>query len=77
LSTVQIGITLVAVVTGAFSEASLSGPVAERLAGLGIPFAYADRLASVLVLGITTFASLIVGELVPKQIALAHAERLP
>lgn len=76
LSTVQIGITLVAVVTGAFSEASLSGPVAERLAGLGIPFAYADRLASVLVLGITTFASLIVGELVPKQIALAHAERL-
>lgn len=76
LSTVQIGITLVAVVTGAFSEASLSGPVAERLAGLGIPFAYADRLASVLVLGITTFVSLIVGELVPKQIALAHAERL-
>jgi len=76
LSTAQIGITLVAVVTGAFSEASLSTPVAERIAHWGIPLAYADRLASVMVLGLTTFVSLIVGELVPKQIALAHAERI-
>ena len=76
LSTAQIGITLVAVVTGAFSEASLSTPVAERIAHWGIPLAYADRLASVLVLGLTTFISLIIGELVPKQVALAHAERI-
>lgn len=76
LSTAQIGITLVAVVTGAFSEASLSNPVAERLGALGMPVLYADRLASVLVLGLTTFVSLIAGELVPKQIALRHAERI-
>lgn len=76
LSTAQIGITLVAVVTGAFSEASLSTPVAERLAHLGVPLAYADRLGSVLVLGLTTFVSLIVGELVPKQVALRYADRI-
>lgn len=76
LSTAQIGITLVAVVTGAFSEASLSTPVAERLGQLGVPLAYADRLGSVLVLGLTTFVSLIIGELVPKQVALRHADRI-
>ncbi len=76
LSTAQIGITLVAVVTGAFSEASLSHPVAERILALGVPAAYGERLASVLVLGTTTFVSLIIGELVPKQIALRHADRI-
>ena len=76
LSTAQIGITLVAVVTGAFSEASLSHPVAERMLAHGLSDAYAERLASVLVLGITTFVSLIIGELVPKQIALRHADRI-
>jgi len=76
LSTAQIGITLAAVVTGAFSEASLSTPVAERLAGLGVPLIYADRLGSVLVLGLTTFVSLIIGELVPKQLALRNADRI-
>ena len=76
LSTAQIGITLAAVVTGAFSEASLSTPVAERLVGLGVPLIYADRLGSVLVLGLTTFVSLIIGELVPKQLALRNADRI-
>lgn len=76
LSTAQIGITLVAVVTGAFSEASLSAPVAQRLAHLGVSLAYADRLGSVLVLGLTTFVSLIIGELVPKQVALRYADRI-
>jgi len=76
LSTAQIGITLVAVVTGALSEASLSHPVAERLIAHGVPDEYGERIASVLVLGLTTFASLIIGELVPKQIALRYADRI-
>ena len=76
LSTAQIGITLVAVVTGAFSETALSLPVAQRLVGLGVSPLYSDKLASVAVLGLTTFVSLIVGELVPKQLALRHAEGL-
>ena len=76
LSTAQIGITLVAVVTGAFSEASLSHPVAERMIEAGLPVLYAERLASVAVLGLTTLVSLVIGELVPKQLALRHTERI-
>ncbi len=73
LATVQIGITLVAVVAGAFSGATLGAPVAERLAALGVASDTADTLAYVLVIGLTTFFSLVVGELVPKQIALRAA----
>ena len=74
LSTAQIGITLIALLTGAFSEASLGGPVGQRLAALGIPARFADQAGSVLVLVVTTFISLIIGELVPKQLALRLAE---
>jgi putative hemolysin len=73
LATVQIGITLVAVVSGAYSGATLGGPVAERLARLGVSPDSASTLAYVLVIGLTTFFSLVVGELVPKQIALRAA----
>ena len=74
LSTAQIGITLVALITGAFSGASLGGPVGQRLAALGVPAQYADDAGFALVIAITTFVSLVVGELVPKQIALRAAE---
>lgn len=74
LSTAQIGITLIAVLTGAFSEASLGNPVGQRLEELGIPARFADQAGSALVLAVTTFISLIVGELVPKQLALRLAE---
>ena len=73
LATVQIGITLVAVVAGAFSGATLGGPVAERLAKLGIAPDTAGTLGYVLVIGLTTYFSLVIGELVPKQIALRAA----
>jgi putative hemolysin len=76
LSTAQIGITLIAVVTGAFSEANLSHPVAERLIAHGLSDDYGERVSSVLVLGTTTFISLIIGELVPKQSALRYADRI-
>ena len=74
LSTAQIGITLIAVLTGAFSEASLGNPMGQRLEELGIPARFADQAGSALVLAVTTFISLIVGELVPKQLALRLAE---
>ena len=70
LATVQIGITLVAVVAGAFSGATLGDPVAERLQALGISAHTAGSLGYVLVIGLTTYFTLVVGELVPKQIAL-------
>jgi putative hemolysin len=73
LATVQIGITLVAVIAGAFSGATLGGPVAERLELLGVPADSADDVGFILVIALTTYFSLVVGELVPKQIALRAA----
>jgi len=74
LSTVQIGITLVGIVAGAYSGSSLGGPVGERLAALGVPAAYAAEAGFALVIAVTTYLSLVVGELVPKQLALNAAE---
>ena len=70
LSTVQIGITLIAIITGAFSGASLEGPVGERLAALGVPEEMSGQVAFIAVIAITTYLSVVVGELVPKQLAL-------
>ena len=74
LSTVQIGITLIGIIAGAYSGASLGAPVAERLLLIGIPGDWADDISFALVVGLTTFASLIIGELVPKQFALRAPE---
>jgi len=74
LSTVQIGITLVGIIAGAYGGATLGGPTGERLAALGVPLKYADDAGFVLVIGLTTYLNIVVGELVPKQIALRAAE---
>jgi putative hemolysin len=76
LSTVQIGITLIGILAGAYSGASLGGPVAQRLTLIGVPAEYAQTLGFALVIVLTTYASLVIGELVPKQIALRAPERL-
>lgn len=76
LSTVQIGITLIGILAGAYSGASLGGPVAERLAYLGVDPATASTLGFGLVIALTTYASLVIGELVPKQFALRTPERI-
>src|SRR5688572_5871257 len=67
LSTVQIGITLIGILAGAYSGASLGEPVSQRLALLGIEAELARTIGFSLVIVVTTFVSLIVGELVPKQ----------
>jgi len=75
LSTVQIGITLIGILAGAYSGSSLGQPVADRLA---VWFAMdgdtAFTLGFTLVIILTTYASLIIGELVPKQLALRAPE---
>jgi putative hemolysin len=71
---VQIGITLIGILNGAYSGASLSGPTGERLALLGIEPDTARTLAFALVILLTTYASLVIGELVPKQFALRSPE---
>ena len=76
LSTVQIGITLVGIVNGAFSGATLGQPVAERLYALGVPERLSGEVGIVLVVSLITYLSLTVGELVPKQLALRSPERV-
>ena len=73
LSTVQIGITLIGIIAGAYSGASLGGPVGERLAALGLPAGWAEEAGFALVIALTTYFSLVIGELVPKQVALRLA----
>ena len=74
LSTVQTGITLIGVLAGAFSGASLGGPVALRLERLGLSHVVAERWGFGLVIVGTTYLSLVIGELVPKQFALRAPE---
>ncbi|MEH3120546.1 MAG: hemolysin family protein [Sphingomonas phyllosphaerae] len=74
LSTVQIGITLIGIGTGAYSGASLGTPVAARFEALGLAHETAVSAGFALVIALTTYASLIVGELVPKQFALRKPE---
>lgn len=75
LSTVQIGITLIGILAGAYSGASLGGPVAERLRHyFSMDPETAETVGFTLVIVFTTYISLIVGELVPKQFALRSPE---
>ena len=76
LSTVQVGITLVGIFAGAYSGATLSEPLGDWFADIPLIAGYAHQAAiAVVVIGVTYF-SLIIGELVPKRIALANAERI-
>lgn len=76
LSTVQIGITLIGIISGAYSGASLGGPTGERLEALGLSPNMAENAGFAIVIGLTTYASLIIGELVPKQFALRQPESI-
>ncbi|MAD36636.1 hemolysin family protein [Tistrella sp.] len=73
LSTVQIGITLVGVLAGAYSGAPLAGPLADMLATIPGFEPHARPVAVGLVVAGVTYVSLVVGELIPKRLALAHA----
>ncbi len=76
LSTVQIGITLVGVLAGAFSGAALGGQLTAWLVGLGVPQSVADPAGFGGVVAVVTYLSIVVGELVPKRLALSNAEGL-
>jgi putative hemolysin len=74
LSTVQIGITLIGILAGAYSGASLGMPVAQRVALLGVEPETASTIGFGLVIVVVTYLSLVVGEIVPKQFALRSPE---
>jgi putative hemolysin len=77
LSGVQIGITLVGIINGAYSGATLAEPVGQRLSiWFGLPPTLAEEVGFGVVIAIATYLSLIVGELVPKQFALRSPETI-
>jgi magnesium and cobalt exporter, CNNM family len=76
LSTVQIGITLVGVLSGAFSGATLGLHLAEWFVDLGLRASVAEAVGVGLVVAVITYFSLVIGELVPKQIALRNPEKI-
>jgi putative hemolysin len=76
LSTIQIGITAIAVGAGAFGGARVAATVAPVLDGLGVPSRVAGELAIVVVVVLITYVTLVIGELVPKRIALHNPEEM-
>jgi putative hemolysin len=76
LSSVQVGITCIGILTGAIGEASIAGRLRETLAQFPAVAAYADTLSLGLMVVLLTYVSLIVGELVPKRLALTNPEAI-
>lgn len=76
LSTVQIGITLIGILAGAFGGASLADDIGAILEKIPFVGTYGEELAFVLVVLTITFFSLVVGELVPKRLALRNPEKI-
>jgi len=76
LSSVQVGVTLVGVLVGAFGGATLADPLAGTFGSLhrSSPAA-AHTLAFIIVVALTTYVTVVIGELVPKRVALSNPER--
>src|ERR1051326_5995602 len=75
LSTVQVGITLVGILAGAFGGATIAASLSTALASVALLAPFAEAIALLVVVGAITFLSLIIGELVPKRLALNAPER--
>lgn len=76
LSTVQVGITLIGILAGAFGGATLTAELAALLAPVPVIGQYSQALALALVVAAITFFSVVMGELVPKRLALRNPERI-
>lgn len=76
LPAVQIGITLIGLLAGAFGGATIARQLADALRSWPALAAYADAIGVAVVVISLTFLSLVIGELVPKRLALAHPERM-
>jgi putative hemolysin len=76
LSTVQVGITTVGILSGAIGEATLAAPMARWLSTYPSLAPYASGIAMTLVVIIVTYFSVVIGELVPKRLGLLAPERV-
>lgn len=76
LSTVQIGITLIGILTGLFSGATIATDLGNYLVTLGVSHKLAMSLSKILIVTVVTYLSIVVGELVPKRIGLGRADTI-
>ncbi|OHE67847.1 MAG: hypothetical protein A2413_05915 [Treponema sp. RIFOXYC1_FULL_61_9] len=76
LSTIQIGITLIGILSGAFGGATIARTLSASIAAVPLLAPWAEGLAVAIVVISITFLSIVVGELVPKQIALSKPEAI-
>lgn len=76
LSTVQVGITLIGILAGAFAGEAIISPLSEQISGTPFLDPYSDAIALGTVVVVITYFSLIIGELVPKRIALHNPEKI-
>ncbi len=76
LSTIQIGITLIGVITGAFGGATIAGQLAVYVEKIEVLAPFSDTLSFAVVVGLSTYLSLIIGELVPKRIGMGNPEKV-
>ncbi len=76
LSTVQIGITLIGILTGLFSGATIATRLGDYLAGLGVAPHLALNLSKIVIVTVVTYLSIVVGELVPKRIGMGKADTI-
>ena len=76
LSTIQIGITAISILTGIFSGATLSDDLAMLLSKVGLPLKYSLPISQTLIVIIVTYFTLILGELVPKRIGMNEPEKV-
>jgi putative hemolysin len=76
LSTVQIGITSISIMSGVYGEHAIAGHLEEWLRGIALFAPYASLLSTVLMVLSVTLLSLILGELVPKRLALHNPEKV-
>lgn len=76
LSTVQVGITLIGIVAGAYGGTTLAGSLAPGIARIPALAPYAQEIAFTIVVLLITYLQLVIGELVPKRLALRSPERI-
>lgn len=76
LSTVQIGITLIGILTGLFSGAAFATDLGDRFMEWGMPEKAAHRVAQILIVAVVTYLSIVIGELIPKRIGIALSDRI-
>jgi len=76
LSAVQVGITLIGIIAGAYGGAALSDDMRAILGNVSFLAPYADTLAIIIVIGSITYFSIVIGELIPKTLAMGNAENI-